>query len=94
MAKLTETHKDVEYHIDEIGGGTFITHSFDKASAYAVRQSIDLGEKWTNVDVVVWSEAGAKWWGGDEGVRRYHEDPEASVFDRLVVKAQSQGMIP
>ena len=56
MAKLTETHKDVEFHINEIGGGTFITHSFDKASAYAVRQSIDLGEKWTNVDVVVWSE--------------------------------------
>lgn len=94
MPRSRNTHKDVEFHVSGFDNDAFITKSFKEASAEAVRNSIDLGEKWTGIYVVVHSEAGAKWWMGEEGVRRYREDPEASVFDKINVKAQSEGMIP
>lgn len=37
----------------------------------------------SSVDVLVWTEAGARWYGGDDAIERYREDPEASVFERI-----------
>ena len=51
------------------------------------------GEK-INLDVVTWSRAAARAWGGDDAVEQYDEDPEASIFERIVVQADSWGRIP
>jgi hypothetical protein len=46
-----------------------------------------------HIDVVTWSRAAAKKWGGEYGLEVYDSDPEASVHDRIVIKAESQGHV-
>jgi len=37
------------------------------------------------IDVCVYSEAGADFHGGDDAVKSYREDPDASVHERIEV---------
>ena len=91
---MSKRHKDVEYHIDLRGnGGTKIFKTYDEAAGFAVQAASSHGEK-VNLDIVVWSEAGAKSVMGNEGVEMYREDPEASVFLRIEVKANNTGRVP
>ena len=47
-----------------------------------------------NLDVLVHSPAGARWYrGSPEGAAEYEDDPDASVFDRIVVNAESLGRV-
>lgn len=47
------------------------------------------------LDILVHSEAGARWVGGDDAVKRYREDPDASVFERYQIRgANFQGRVP
>ena len=87
MAK--KSHKDVEFFVADKEA----VRTFAEAAQNAIAESASTGQPVT-IDVVVWSRAGAKWWAGDEGVEQYKDDPEASVFERIVVQAQSQGRIP
>jgi len=81
-------HKDVEYVV-----GNSPTDDFDEAAALAVVRSLSNGEPAT-IDVLVFSRAGAKFYGGDDAIAQYREDPDASVFERIVVQAQSLGRVP
>jgi hypothetical protein len=87
-----QVHKDVEFHVDR-RDDTFITRRFDEAAGMAIAIAASTGTT-VNIDVVVWSRAGARAYQGDSGVEIYDEDPEASVFERIEVKADSLGRVP
>lgn len=87
MAKRRK-HKDVEYVV-----GEGATDNFDEAIALAAVRSLSRGQP-EPVDVLIWSRAGAKFYGGDDAVAMYKEDPDASVFERIVIQAESLGRIP
>ena len=84
--------KDLEFHVD-LNGSTRIIKTFEKAVETALIHSIGTGEA-VNVDVVAWSEAAARAFGGESGVESYREDPEASVFHRIAVRGEDLGRIP
>ena len=90
---MSRHHKDVEYHVDKPNGETFITKDADKAAGLAIAIAMS-GMPDVTIDVIVWSAAGAKAYGGSDAVEQYREDPETSVFDRIVVRAESQGRVP
>lgn len=81
-------HKDVEFHV-----GRAIFKRGDEAAGLAVALAMSDGRPHF-IDVVVYSRAGARAYGGDDGVTIYDEDPEASVFERIEVKADSKGRVP
>jgi hypothetical protein len=82
------SHKDVEFHTGDI-----VSTVWEEAVSQAVFDALSQGKD-VELDVVIWSEAGARWYGGDDAVEDYKEDPGASVFDRIVIKASSRGRIP
>lgn len=84
-------HKDLEFHVDT-HSGTKVVKNFDEAAALAVALSASTGST-VNIDVVTWSVAGARAYGGDYAVEEYKADPEASVHDRIAVRADSKGRI-
>ena len=86
--------KDLEFHVQPESGmiPTKIFSSFEEASGAAIAIAISTGST-VVIDVVVWSKTAAKAWAGDHGVEVYKEDPEASIHERLVVKATSLGRI-
>ena len=84
--------KNLEFHVDRPDGTTAIETKFDKAAGLAISISCSNGEP-VNIDVVAWSRSAARAWSGDDGVESYDDDPEASVFDRIVVRAESIGRI-
>lgn len=83
-------HKDVEY---QVGNMKKTYSTFDEAAATAVSIALSHGAT-VQLDTLVYSEAGAKWLMGDDGVEMYREDPDASVFERIQIKANSEGRIP
>lgn len=86
------THKDVEYAVDDVHGNERVFKNFDEAAGYAVGMALNHGD--ANLDVLIWSEEGAEWYGGDDTVERYNEDPEASVFERFEIRVNAVGRIP
>lgn len=90
MAK-SKRHKDVEFAVNDASGQERIFKTFDEAAGFAV--SLASSGRTVDLDVLVWSRAGAKWFMGDDGVASYDEDPEASVFERIEIKADAQGRI-
>ncbi len=85
-------HKAVEFHVEGHDGKTQVFQTWAEACEQAMSLAVSRGE--AVIDVVVLSRAGAKWWGGDEAVTRYKEDPEASVFDRFEVNINYVGSVP
>ena len=81
----------VEFHVDN-DGRTWVLKHFGEACAMAVGFACSDGLP-RFVDVVVIDEEGARAWGGDAAVETYREDPEASVFERIEIKATSHGRI-
>jgi len=86
-----KTHKDVEFAVDDAEGRERIFRTFDEAAGFAVGMAASQGE--THIDVLIWSKAGARFYGGDEAVDWYEEDPEASVFERLEITVNNVGRI-
>lgn len=88
VARLLSTrHPDLEFAVDGV-----YTHDAEAAMARAVSRALTLGRP-VALDVLTWSEDGARAYGGDDAVAVYHEDPDASVHDRIVITAQSQGRV-
>lgn len=88
-----KSHRDVRFHVSAAGETDMeIYQTFDEAAGMAVVQAMSEGKK-VHIDIVVWSKAGARWLYGDDGVEQYEEDPEASVFERIEVKANILGRI-
>jgi hypothetical protein len=83
--------KDLEFHVD-VAGNTQIFSAFAKAIETATIRSIATGES-VNVDVVVWSEKAAYAFAGSAGVESFMEDPGASVFQRIEIRANDLGRI-
>lgn len=92
-----KTHPHVEFHVeraDSRGARSFdVFDKWDDAVSQAVAYALSHGAAY-NIDIVIWSEPGARWWAGDHGVAWYKEDPDASVFERIVVRANSEGRVP
>lgn len=88
-----KTHDDVEYAVDDYQGEERIFKTFDEAAGFAFSVAASRGET-VNLDVLIWSEEGAEWYGGDSAVEQYNEDPEASVFERLEITVNNAGRIP
>jgi len=82
----------VEYHVDMPNGSTRICNDAQQAQLLAV--SIAMTGRTATIDVVCWTEEDAKAYGGDDAVKRYRDDPDASVFDRIEIRAESKGMVP
>lgn len=88
-----QSHKDVEYRVNDASGKPRYFKSSNEAAGFAVSIAMAHGQD-VNIDVLVHSPAGARWYrGSSDGVDEYNEDPEASVFDRIVVRAESVGRI-
>jgi hypothetical protein len=87
-----KSHKDVEFAVDDASGKERIFKTFDEAAGFAVAIGVSRGER-VDLDVLVYSKAGARWVGGDDAVEQYEEDPEASVFERYEIKVNSAGRV-
>ena len=85
------THPDVEYAVNDASGKERIFKTFDEAAGFAVGIALSRGE--TDLDVLIWSEEGAEWYGGDDAVEQYNEDPEASVFERFEISVNAAGRV-
>ena len=86
--------KDVEFHVefaDRKNGESFYFDDFDKACGQAVGMAASGSP--VHLDVLISSEAAARKWGGEDAVEEYREDPEASVSQRIVIKADDQGRV-
>jgi hypothetical protein len=92
MGQQAKTHRDVEFAVDDAGGVERIFQTFNEAAGFALAVGAAHGEP-INIDVLVSSEAGAAWWGGDAAVESYRADPDASVSDRVVVRVEHVGRV-
>lgn len=89
----SKKHKDVEFEVSPVHGSNRRNfNTFDEASSAAIALSASNGVK-VNLDVLISSRAGARWWGGDYAVEEYNADPDASVSDRFVINVDPQGRI-
>ena len=86
------SHDDVEYAVNDENGEERVFHTFDVAASLALCVAVTRGE--AVLDVLIWSEEGAKAYGGDDAVERYLEDPDASVFERFEIKVNAVGRVP
>lgn len=95
-----KTHKDVEYMVErgiDAGPGQRASDaryfkSGEEALAAAAMTAMSTGE--STLGVLVHSEAGARFHGGDDAVERYREDPDASVFEQFEFRVNAVGMVP
>ena len=85
-------HKDIDYAVDDWAGNEKIFKDLGDACAFAVLKAMTTGSK-VDLDVLVHSESGARAIEGDIGVEQYREDPDASVYKRIVIKADDQGRV-
>lgn len=89
---MRKVHPQVEYSVDDASGKERIFKTFDEAAGFSV--AIALTGRLSNIDVLIYSESGAKFYGGDEAVEVYEADPEASVHERIEITANMLGRIP
>lgn len=85
----------LEFHVEDEGklGDAHVFALFEDASSFAIARAVSHGKP-VKLDVVIYSKAAARAWGGDDAVDVYEDDPEASVHERIIVRAESQGRIP
>lgn len=84
--------KGLEFAVDDSSGRQRIFDTFGEAAAFAITIAASNGRE-VNLDVLAWDRKAAKAWGGDDGVEEYDADPDASVSDRIVIRAESQGRV-
>jgi len=92
MADRPKKHRDVEFSVDDAGGKERIFNTFDEAAGFAIAIAASKGET-VNIDVLIHSRAGAEWWGGDHAAEEYESDPDASVSERIEIRAESVGRV-
>lgn len=86
MAK--KLHKDVEILVD----GRDSQPSLEKAVTTAFTRCVSDGDE-HEVSVHFQSKFGARYWGGDDAVESYLEDPEASSHESYVIRVDSRGRV-
>lgn len=94
--RRSTSHVDVEYHVTDPHGKDFVFDNFGAMAGAILSDSLSGMDGKYQADVVVWSEAGARFYGGDDAVEQYREDPDASVFERFEVeiKTNNLGRVP
>lgn len=90
--EIKPVHEDVEFAVDDAAHMENVFPTFAQAAAFAV--SLAASGEPAHIDILVWSEEGARALGGDAAVEQYLEDPEASVFERLEITVNNVGRIP
>jgi hypothetical protein len=90
-SKGQKSHRDVEFAVNDASGEERIFKTWDEAAGFALVIAMGRGE--SSLDVLVYSEEGARWAQGDEGVDQYREDPDASVFERYEIKVNAVGRV-
>ena len=88
---MAKKHKDVDYAVEDGSGKERIFKTWDEAASFALGMAISRGE--SVLDVLVHSTWGAKFYGGDDAVQQYKEDPEASVFERFEIRVNAVGRV-
>ena len=91
-ALARRTHAQAEFAVDGADGKQRTFKTFAEALEFAVVRAASDGNA-HNVDVLLYSPAAARWWGGDDAVEQYREDPDASVSDRVVIRAEFKGRV-
>jgi len=89
---MAQTHKDVEYAVDDASGKERVFKKFDEAAGFALAMAVSRGS--SNLDVLIHSKWGAKFYGGDDAFEQYKEDPDASVFERFEIRVNNVGRVP
>ena len=79
---------DLEFHV-----GRSVFANLPDAAERAIVLSATTGEP-QYIDVVTWTRKAALRWGGEPAGEVYDDDPEASVHERLEVRATPQGRVP
>lgn len=87
-----KTHKDVDFAVDDASDKERIFKHFDEAAGFAVAVAAT-GKENVCIDVLIHSKSGARFYGGDDAVEQYNEDPEASVFERLEIRVNPVGRV-
>jgi hypothetical protein len=90
---MARSHPDVEFAVDDFSGQERVFKSFDEAAGFALSIAL-AGRERVHLDVLIWSAAGARAYGGDDAVEQYREDPEASIFERYEIRANNMGRVP
>ncbi len=86
-------HPHVEFAVDDVAGRERIFKTAAEASGFAVSISLS-GRENVYIDVLVYSREGAEWYrGSSDGGDEYDEDPDASVFERIEIRADCQGRV-
>jgi len=85
-------HKDVEYAVEDGSGKERTFKTWGEAAEFALGMAASRGE--ANLDVLIYSTFGAKFYGGSDAVAQYKEDPEASVFERFEIRVNNVGRVP
>jgi len=86
-----ERHPDVEY-IVSIGPTERVFNTFDEAVSYAFAAGLSVDK--VVIDVLIYSEDGARAFGGDQAVAEYQVDPDASVAQRFEMTVKDHGRVP
>lgn len=84
-------HKDVEFAVSAAEKTSYFK-DWAEAAAVAVAMAATSGGE-AVIDVIVHSVEGAQHWLGGHGAEMYREDPEASVFQRISIRAEDKGRI-
>lgn len=78
------------YHVTNFAGEECVFHDGGDAAALAISMCLSGRVEEVNIDMVVHSREDAAALGRES---EYDEDPEASVFERIVITAKSLGRI-
>lgn len=89
---MAKHHKDLEFAVDDAGGRQRTFKDFDEAAGFAIAIAASNGQP-VNLDVLISSKSAARAWGGDDAVEQYNEDPDASVSDRIIIRAEHIGRV-
>lgn len=86
-----KTHPQVDYAVDDASGNERIFNTFDEAAGFAV--VIALAKGGSHIDVLIFSEGAADFYGGMDAILVYRADPEASVHERIEITADMLGRV-
>lgn len=87
----SKKHKDVEYAVHGDNGEEHVFKTWDEAAVFAVSMAASTGS--ADLDVLIYSTFGEKFYGGSDAVDQYKEDPEASVFERFNITVKNAGRV-
>ncbi len=96
---MAKTHPQVEYEVEnasgnrvpDTAGGTQVFKSSEKALAAAALAAMTTGS--STMSVLIHTRAGAKWYGGDDALDSYDEDPDASAFEQYHFTCNNRGRV-